>query len=311
LLVLYRPDDTDDLHGVVLRRESKREQSFLEAMDLGTEQMAEQFRLLDPETPSPAARRTVGEELTLWEGRPERTDDDRPYPEAEHPLVQRAIRERALPATREMAAAATDLLRSELDPITRPDDYLVALLETETRLFHRIEEATTQESLQTMWATTPNVADVLEWAMRIHQARRSRRGQSLQHHFAGLLSANDLSFGAQCRTEPGETPDFLFPSCDAYTDPSFPDGQLRMVACKTTSKERWRQVLNEAQRIPEKYLLTLDQRLSPATIDEMSAARLRVFVPRSILVSAYDKHPAKSALDDVSELLKELAAVRM
>jgi hypothetical protein len=311
LLVLYRPDDSLDLHGVVLRQGSEREQSFLDAMDLGAGQMVDQFRLLDPEAPSPAARRRVGEALTLWEEESRSGSEIAEYPASEHPIVSRAIRERALPPTLEMAMAAADLARGQLDPVADPDNYLLTVLETETRLFRTIEAATAAESLRAMWAARPNVADVLEWAMRVHQARRSRRGQSLQHHFAGLLRANDLPFGAQCRTEPGETPDFLVPSCEAYADPRFPSGKLRMVACKTTSKERWRQVLNEARRIPEKYLLTLDERLSLATVTEMRAASLRVFIPEPLLASVYDVHPMRASLGDVSELLKELAAVTM
>lgn len=311
LLVLYRPDDGSDLHGIVLRGGSEREQRFLEAMHMGADQLIDEFRLLDPDAPSPAARRRVGEALALRDQVPAKAPDAAEYPKSEHPLVSRAVREGRLPTTREMASAAEGLAQQRLDPVGEPDEYLATLLDAETRLFHEIEDATSAESLNAMWTSRPNVAEVLEWAMRIHQARRSRRGQSLQHHFASLLRANNLPYGAQCRTEPGEVPDFVVPSCEAYADPTFPDDKLRMVACKTTSKERWRQILNEAHRIPEKYLLTLDERLSAATIGEMAVARLRVFLPRPVLTSAYDNHPLRGGLNDVSELLKDLSAVTM
>jgi hypothetical protein len=35
-----------------------------------------------------------------------------------------------------------------------------------------------------------------------------------------------------------------------------------MVACKSTARERWAQVLKEADRVAEKYLLTMDEDLT-------------------------------------------------
>lgn len=52
--------------------------------------------------------------------------------------------------------------------------------------------------------------------------------------------------------EGGKRPDFLFPTQVAYEDPAFPANRLRMLAAKTTCKDRWRQVLNEANRITTK-----------------------------------------------------------
>jgi hypothetical protein len=77
-----------------------------------------------------------------------------------------------------------------------------------------------------------------------------------------------------------------------------------MVACKSTSRERWRQVLNEAARIPEKYLLTVDTGISHATIDAMQRAALRVFLPAPIITAFYADNAG--SIGTVSELLTEL-----
>lgn len=49
----------------------------------------------------------------------------------------------------------------------------------------------------------------------------------------------------------------LFPSQAAYEDPAFPEEQLRMLASKTSIKDRFRQVADEANRIRDKHLFTL------------------------------------------------------
>ena len=69
--------------------------------------------------------------------------------------------------------------------------------------------------------------------------------------------ARGIEYEAQARTENGKKPDFLFPSQAAYEDPAFPEEQLRMLASKTSIKDRFRQVADEANRIRDKHLFTL------------------------------------------------------
>lgn len=66
-----------------------------------------------------------------------------------------------------------------------------------------------------------------------------------------------IEYEAQAKTENGKKPDFLFPSQAAYEDPAFPEEQLRMLASKTSIKDRFRQVADEANRIRDKHLFTL------------------------------------------------------
>ena len=74
-----------------------------------------------------------------------------------------------------------------------------------------------------------------------------------------------------------------------------------MLGAKSTLKERWRQVLSEAERIPEKHLLTLEPRIPVNQTDEMAAKRLRLVVPRPLHVSY---RPAQQAwLMDLGEFI--------
>lgn len=89
-------------------------------------------------------------------------------------------------------------------------------------------------------------------------------------------------FSYQAASEAGKRPDFLFPSAAAYGDPRFPADRLRMLAVKTTCRDRWRQILNEAGRLGTKHLLTLQEGVSRTQYLEMRNAGVRLVVPASI-----------------------------
>jgi len=55
-----------------------------------------------------------------------------------------------------------------------------------------------------------------------------------------------------------------------------------MLASKSTCKDRWRQILNEAARIPNKHLLTLEPSISENQTDEMKAERVQLVLPRGL-----------------------------
>ena len=55
-----------------------------------------------------------------------------------------------------------------------------------------------------------------------------------------------------------------------------------MLGVKTSCKDRWRQVLSEANRVPEKHLLTLESPISVAQTDEMRDHRIQLVIPRPL-----------------------------
>jgi len=55
-----------------------------------------------------------------------------------------------------------------------------------------------------------------------------------------------------------------------------------MLGAKSTCKDRWRQVLSEADRISRKHLLTLEPSISTNQTDEMIAKNLQLVVPQPI-----------------------------
>lgn len=75
----------------------------------------------------------------------------------------------------------------------------------------------------------------------------------------------------------------IFPSGSAYKNRNFPTERLRLLAVKTTCKDRWRQVLNEAERIATKHLLTLQEGVSVNQFREMTDAGVKLVVPSPII----------------------------
>ncbi|WP_252177142.1 type II restriction endonuclease [Endozoicomonas sp. 4G] len=83
-------------------------------------------------------------------------------------------------------------------------------------------------------------------------------------------------------TENKQKPDFLFPSFLCYHDSGFPVAKLRMLGAKSTCKDRWRQVLSEAEKIERKHLVTLEAGISQDQTAEMQAKNLQLVVPASV-----------------------------
>ena len=298
LLILYRHET--GLHALVAPAGSAVERDLLRALDLGDDAIRSQFSFLDVPAPEEHSAREVVGQLTLLESVAEA------YQVSDHALFGRAVRDGRLPSTSDMAVAAADIARIRGIGRSDPDAYLMAALEAESDLYYSIELQVQTGRLDELLTSGPGLTDVIDFAMTVQQSRRSRRGQSLQNHFAAVLRAANIPFSAQCTTERGETPDFVVPGCTEYHDPDFDSGRLRMVACKSTAKERWRQVLNEAERIPDKYLVTLDRQLTTSTIAAMDRAGVRAFLPSRILDDDYATHPARGSLGSIADLLAQL-----
>lgn len=60
-----------------------------------------------------------------------------------------------------------------------------------------------------------------------------------------------------------------------------------MLAAKTTCKDRWRQVINEADRIRTKHLLTLQEGVSEGQFREMREAGVQLLVVPTGLHDAF------------------------
>jgi hypothetical protein len=169
-----------------------------------------------------------------------------------------------------------------------PDAILMQRRHCEYEMFQSIEEATFLPQL------TPgfnSISSFTTLAQSILQSRKSRAGNSLELHARQIFEEGglrrDLNFSHKPKVD--GNPDFIFPSKAAYTDLKFPVAGLRMLAAKTTCKDRWRQVTKEAKRLSERHLLTLQAGVTESQFAEMVEAGVRLVVPTDL----HDAYPPK------------------
>jgi len=149
-------------------------------------------------------------------------------------------------------------------------------------LFKTLENEIYREFLQKNF---PSVEELVKTANTILNRRKSRAGKSLEHHLEKMFRVFDLSFQTQALIEENKKPDFLFPDIEAYNNPNFSSENLIFLASKTTCKDRWRQILNEADRIKTKHLFTLQQGISKNQLNEMTKYGVKLVVPKAYISS--------------------------
>lgn len=165
-----------------------------------------------------------------------------------------------------------------------PDGAIIAWVEMEELLFYTFERHLIAERLAKGFSHRDGV-DVhgfMAFSLSVQNRRKSRAGYSLENHLSFLFQQLDLSFERGARTEGKRKPDFLFPGGLAYRDPDFPGDRLTLLGAKSTCKDRWRQVLSEGARVPDKHLVTLEPGISASQTDEMREERLQLVVPSSL-----------------------------
>lgn len=195
------------------------------------------------------------------------------------------------PASDVMSAAARAIEEKAYDHAEdiclNPDEKIIRWTNMEYTLFRALEYARYGERITKGFQS---VDEFVRVANVVLNRRKSRAGKSLEHHLAAIFDGNGIEYSAQAVTEGNKKPDFLFPSQEAYHDYGFSADYIVSLAAKTTCKDRWRQVLNEADRLRDKpkYLCTLQQGISGAQMDEMQAENVILVVPKPY-IQAYPK----------------------
>lgn len=166
-----------------------------------------------------------------------------------------------------------------------PDSALLAWMEREEQLFRALERHIVSKRLTSGFVTPRGDADVdafVSYSLSVQNRRKSRVGLTLENHLAQIFQKSQIHYSRTGRTENHSKPDFLFPSQASYQDTSFDASRLLMLGVKSTCKDRWRQVLAEADRIPEKHLLTLEAPISQHQTDEMRMKSLTLIIPKPL-----------------------------
>ncbi|PJD93375.1 MAG: restriction endonuclease [Legionella sp.] len=167
--------------------------------------------------------------------------------------------------------------------ILSPDDALISWMDTEEMLFRILEREIVKEKLKHGFGEQGDDVDgFIKFSLSVQNRRKSRVGHAFEHHIEKILLDNNIVFQRGAKTEGKQTPDFLFPSEASYHNMSYDESKLRMLGAKTTCKDRWRQVLAEANKIKRKHLITLQPSISEDQTTEMKDKNLQLIVPQSL-----------------------------
>jgi hypothetical protein len=183
------------------------------------------------------------------------------------------------PSSSELAAEA--VIRIPTGRLTA-DSRLERRHSCEFTLFKIVEEHHLTPAIARGFKDVPGFLGLAQSTL---QRRKSRAGRSLEHHLARIFEEEGVAFDAQKVTESGHRPDFVFPSIITYRAAQTGDPRVTVLASKSTLRDRWRQVLREADKVPVKYLLTLDEGLSEAQCLAIRSAGIRLVVPAGRITS--------------------------
>jgi len=206
-------------------------------------------------------------------------------PDTTHDFLEDIINEfgTRFPNTANFSAFARSTLR-DLSPVEEPDKTLLAWLEREELLFKTFERYLVAEKLRDGFGDNgTDVDEFISYSLSVQNRRKSRAGYAFENHLSEIFIAHNIRFSKGARTERNNKPDFLFPGIEYYRNPEFREDCLTMLGAKTSAKDRWRQVLSEADRIRQKHLITLEPAISRNQTDEMLAQNLQLVLPEPLL----------------------------
>ncbi len=217
------------------------------------------------------------------------------------------------PKTKTLAEIARKLIGIEVNVTNDPDFALISWIEFEEEIFRYFEHKFVSERLEQGFICE-NEVDVdgfIKFSLSVNNRRKSRMGYALENHTAFVLDSFGIKYQREVTTEQKKKPDFLFPSKELYNQLPFGHELLIMLATKSTCKDRWRQVINEADKIPKKHLLTLEPRISGTQTCEMKSENIQLIVPSQIRDSYTDEQKewiwtVKDFMDYVSQNQKSL-----
>lgn len=205
--------------------------------------------------------------------------------DADGELLSRMLSEFGVifPKTKIFSDFSRAILKERYSAIEQPDDALLAWMDYEERLFRILERHIVSERLKAGFGKSGHdVDEFIQFSLSVQNRRKSRVGHAFENHITEILIQNKVRFEKGVYTEGKQKPDFLFPGRTAYLDPHFNQNKLFMLAAKTTCKERWRQVLAEAEKIRVKHLITLEPSISEDQTKQMRAHMVQLVVPKPI-----------------------------
>jgi len=273
VLLLLRGEETVRIYGLIIEQNSSWMSAIKYLFDFGLENVTQQLQLIPSEILSRQQLEFVEKMIIDSLGIIDVPEPDIDYDEE---IVVRHFGTEKVPSTEDLAKLARDLCEN-WDP-EEPDQILVNWLDRETKLFYAVEIVIYGPAIKKGFET---IEDFVRFSNSFLNSRKSRRGRSLELHLKYLFTRCKIRFSHGAFTEGKSKPDFLFPGVEYYHNKSFDTSLLNMLAAKSTCKDRWRQILVEAAKIPVKHLCTLETSISIAQTNEMKNNNVVLVVPKN------------------------------
>lgn len=187
----------------------------------------------------------------------------------------------------------SDYARSTLEgvsPTIDADEALVEWIDREELLFRTWEKHLISKQLEVGFISKGGDVDIdafIRFSLSVQNRRKSRVRLALENHVEEIFNANNVKFTRSPVTEHKSKPDFLFPNIESYRNNNFDAANLTMLGVKSSCKDRWRQILDEADRIEKKHLLTLEPAISISQTYAMQAGGLQLVIPSKLQKSYY------------------------
>jgi hypothetical protein len=195
---------------------------------------------------------------------------------------------------------------SEAEIIDNPDEVIIEWMEREEALFRALEKKIVESRINEGFKG--DVDGFVRFALSILNRRKSRVGFALENHLEAIFLKNNIKFDRNPTTENRAKPDFIFPGIKEYNDQHYKDKLLTMLGVKSTCKDRWRQVLTEAEKIKNKHLFTLEPGISENQTSEMKAKAVKLVVPKQIQKTFLDRQ--KDVLMDLKSFIENVRSIQ-
>ena len=215
--------------------------------------------------------------------------------ESQQACIERHFREFAeglseFPSGDRFSEVAVEALRRCLTGFENkdPDYRVLKSVKTEYTLYRMVERLLCGPEITQMFR---DIDDFLAVANSITNRRRARAGRSFENQMSIVLKEEQIPFDVRPNVD--GRPDIVIPGASEYQDTSYPSERLFVVGLKTTLKDRWRQVLQEGSRVPQKHLMTLQQGVSVNQLCQMAKSDISLIVPAGL----HSFYPEESAMD--------------
>ncbi|WP_428898465.1 EcoRII C terminal [Parelusimicrobium proximum] len=184
-----------------------------------------------------------------------------------------------MPKVKDLFDFTVEVMSGNLNTVDDPDGAVMQLYYKQEIFFKTLEKTLIERKLSEGFDKKDPVEDFIKFSLGVQNRRKSRAGKTLEYILMFIFDGNKINYSYNEITEKTSRPDFLFPSATAYKNKEFSDDSLFMLASKSSCKDRWRQVLAEAERIRNKHLFTLETGISLNQTEEMKSKNLTLVIP--------------------------------